>query len=147
MNMWLLIYAEIKVSKQAIGLIHALYKWRSVQSTGACYPDQGWFGKNLGCGWYIFLFFFIPLRVWLRTVHDCHHAQCPLPLSIVIRMGVIRQSNLPACLAGVQLYENTLRHLYHKADETDRQNGWHLYQCEVFSTRAKWKECLLHTCV
>ena len=53
---------------------------------------------------YIFLFFLFPLWVWLGTVQDCHHAQCPLPLSIVIRMRLaIRQSKLPACLAEVQL--------------------------------------------
>ena len=40
---------------------------------------------------------FIPLWVWLGTLKDCHHAQCPLPLSIVIRMRlVIRQSKLPS---------------------------------------------------
>ena len=55
----------------------------------------------------IFLFFFIPLWVWLGTLQDC---QCPLPLCIVIRMRlVIRQAKLPACLAGVQLtHQNTL---------------------------------------
>ena len=53
---------------------------------------------------YIFLIFFIPLWVWLGTLQDCQCAQCPLPLSIVIRMRlVIRQSKLPACLAEVQL--------------------------------------------
>ena len=54
---------------------------------------------------YIFLFLLLfPLWVWLGTVQDCHHAQCPLPLSIVIRMRLaIRQSKLPACLAEVQL--------------------------------------------
>ena len=52
---------------------------------------------------YIFLFCLL-LWVWLGTVQDCHHAQCPLPLSIVIRMRLaIRQSKLPACLAEVQL--------------------------------------------
>ena len=64
---------------------------------------------------YIFLFFFIPLWVWLGTLQDCQYAQCPLPLSIVIRMRlVIRQSKLPACLAEVQLaYQNILWHLSH----------------------------------
>ena len=53
---------------------------------------------------YIFLFLLFPLWVWLGTVQDCHHAQCPLPLAIVIRMRLaIRQSKLPACLAEVQL--------------------------------------------
>ena len=58
---------------------------------------------------YIF-HFVIPLWVWLGALPDCDHAQCPLPLSIVIRMRlVIRQSKLPACLADVQLaQENTL---------------------------------------
>ena len=59
---------------------------------------------------YIFLFFLIPLWVWLGTLQDCQCAQCPLPFSIVIRMRlVIRQSNLPAWLAEVQLvHQNTL---------------------------------------
>ena len=62
---------------------------------------------------YISNFFFIPLWVWLRTLQDCRYAQCPLPLSIVIRMRlVIRQSKLPACLAEVQLaHQNILWHL------------------------------------
>ena len=64
---------------------------------------------------YIFLILFIPLWVWLVTLQDCQYAQCPLPLSIVIRMRlVIRQSKLPACLAEVQLaHQNTLWHLSH----------------------------------
>ena len=64
---------------------------------------------------YIFLIFFIPLWVWLGTLQDCQYAQCPLPLSIVIRMRlVIRQSKLPACLAEVQMaHQNTLWHLIH----------------------------------
>ena len=64
---------------------------------------------------YIFLFFLIPLLVWLATLQDCQYVQCPLPLSIVIRMRlVIRQSKLPACLAEAQLaHQNTLWHLSH----------------------------------
>ena len=64
---------------------------------------------------YIFLFFFFPLWVWLGTLQDCQYAQCPLPLSIVIRMRlVIRQSKLPACLAEMQLaHQNILWHLSH----------------------------------
>ena len=42
--------------------------------------------------------------VWLGTLQDCNHAQCPLPLCIVIRMRlVIRQSKLSACLGEMQL--------------------------------------------
>ena len=61
----------------------------------------------------IHLPFFIPLWVWFGTLQDCQYAQCPLPLSIVIRMRlVIRQSKLPASLAEVQLaLQNTLWHL------------------------------------
>ena len=48
---------------------------------------------------YIFVLFFIPLCVWLGTLQDCQYAQCPLPLSIVIRMRlVIRQSSQHALL-------------------------------------------------
>ena len=71
---------------------------------------------------YIFLFFFIPLWVWLGTLQDCQYAQCPLPLSIVIRMRlVIRQSKLPVCLAEVQLaHQNILWHLKSQPGENDR---------------------------
>ena len=64
---------------------------------------------------YIFLFFFFLLWVWLGTLQDCQYAQCPLPLSIVIRMRlVIRQSKLPACLAEMQLaHQNIIWHLSH----------------------------------
>ena len=69
---------------------------------------------------YIF-HFFIPLWVWLGTSQDCHHAQCPLPFSIAIRMRLVfRQSKFPACLAEVQLaHENTLWHLCHRTGEID----------------------------
>ena len=111
-----------------------LYKLRSVQSAGTCYPGQGWFVR---CTWqiqprpgwhvpifctdlnllaYIFLIcFLIPLWVWLGNLQDCQYAQCPLPFSIVIRMRlVMKQTKLPACLAEVQLaHRNTLWHLSH----------------------------------
>ena len=114
-----------------------------MQNTGTCYPGLGWICQvHLGFGLsasaqvpdkpalalgsmspysaqilicfiaYIFFFFF-PLWVWLGTVQDCHHAQCPLPLSIVIRMRLaIRQSKLPACLAEVQLAFKILSGIY-----------------------------------
>ena len=87
---------------------------------------------------YIFLVFFVPLWVWLGTLQDCQYAQCPLPLSIVIKMRlVIRQSKLPACLAEVQLaHQNTLA-FKSQPGENDWYNGWNLYQWEVFSTRTK----------
>ena len=74
---------------------------------------------------YIF-HFFIPLWVWLGTLQDCQYAQCPLPLSIVIRMRlVIRPSKFPACLAEVQLaHQNTIWHLCPRlvklTDKTDK---------------------------
>ena len=106
-----------------------------MQNTGACYQGLGWICQvhllpetSLGLGSisrysaqilicfiaYISIFF-IPLWVWLGTLQECQHAQCPLPLSIVIRMRlVIRQSKLPACLAEMQLaHQNTLWHLCH----------------------------------
>ena len=101
------------------------------------------FCTDLICFIAYILNFFIPLWIWLGTLQDCHHAQCPLPLSIVIRMRlVIRQSKLPACLADVQLaHENTLAFM--------PQNWWNwfikwvkLYQWEVFSTRTEWMEIL-----
>ena len=70
---------------------------------------------------YIFLFFFIPLWVWLGTLQDCQCAQCPLPLSIVIRMRlVIRQSKLPACLAEVQLVHQNTPAFKSQPGENDR---------------------------
>ena len=41
---------------------------------------------------YVFLHFFIPLWVWLGTLQDYQYAQCPLPLSIVIRMRLVIMS-------------------------------------------------------
>ena len=76
----------------------------------------------------VYIFHFsIPLWVWLGTLQDCHHAQCPLPLSIMMRMKlVIRQSNLPACLAEFQLaHLNTLWHLAFWWN-SQIKNGWHL---------------------
>ena len=72
-----------------------------------------------------YIFYLFPLWVWLGTLHDCHHAQCPLPLSIVIRMRLVsRQSKLPACLAEGQLaHENTLWHLCPRTGElTDKMD-------------------------
>ena len=65
--------------------------------------------QNLIC-FIAFPIVFIHLWLCLGTLQDCHHAQCPLPLSIVIKMRLdIRQSKLPACLAEVQLaHEHSL---------------------------------------
>ena len=110
-----------------------VYKWRPVQigrSPGV--PDK--FNRGLGSMSrysaqilicfiaYIFQVYFFPLWVSLGTLQGCHYAQCPLPLSIVIRMRlVIRQSKLPACLAEVQLaHVNTLWHLCHRTGQIDR---------------------------
>ena len=112
-----------------------LYKLRSVQNTGTCYPGLGWicqvhlgFGlSSLGLGsmpsvFYTdlnlfysmhFPFLFILLWVCLGTLQDCYHAQCPLPLPIVIIMRlIIRHSMLPACLALVQQAHETLSDIY-----------------------------------
>ena len=70
------------------------------------------------------IFFFYSSVGLVGTLQDCYQAdaQCPLPLSIVIRMRlVIRQSKLPACLAVVQLaHVNTFRHLCLRTGEIDR---------------------------
>ena len=72
-------------------------------------PAEAWvpclvFCTDLNLFYSIHSLFFIPLWVWLGTLQDCIHAQCPLSLTIVIRMRlVIRQSKLPACLAEVRL--------------------------------------------
>ena len=58
----------------------------------------------------IFLLFYSSVGL-VGTLHGCH--QCPLPLSILIRMSlVIRQSNLPACLAEGPMDESTLSGIY-----------------------------------
>ena len=74
--------------------------------------SMSWYSAQICFIAYIF-HFFIPLWAWLGTLHDCQYAQCPLPLSVVIRMRlVIRQSKFPACLAEVQLaHQNTLWYL------------------------------------
>ena len=61
-----------------------------------------------------YIFHFYSSLVWLGTLQDSNYAQCPLQLSIVIRMRlVIRQSKLPGCLADVQLaHEKTLSVIY-----------------------------------
>ena len=72
-----------------------------------------------------YIIHFIPLWGWLGTLQDCQYVQCPLPLSIVIRMRlVIRQSKLPACLAEVQLaHQNTIWHLcYRLVKLTDKMD-------------------------
>ena len=89
-----------------VSLNQLLYKLRSVQNTGTCYPGQGWFDRNLGWGYspgvpdkssrglgsmsrysaqilicfiaHIFLICFIPLWVWLGTLQDYQYAQCPV---------------------------------------------------------------------
>ena len=125
-----------------------LYKLRSVQNTGTYYPGQGWFVRLIGLSpgapdkssrglgsmsrysaqilicsiAYIFHSCFIPVWVSLGTLQDCQHAQCPLPLSIVIGMRLaIRQSKLPACLAEVQLaHQSTFWHLIPQTGEIGR---------------------------
>ena len=98
---------------------------------------------------YIFQFLFIPLWVCLGTLQDCQYAQCPLPLSIAIRMRlVIRQSKLPACLAVVQLaHQNTLWDLCHRLVKlTDK---W-MKSVSIGNFQNKNQvnsmESLLHTC-
>ena len=39
-----------------------------------------------------YIFLFIPLVVWFRTLQDCQNGQCPLPLSILIRKRVGHQT-------------------------------------------------------
>ena len=73
---------------------------------------------------YIF-YFFIPLSVWLGTLQDCNHTECPLPLSIVIRMRlVIRQLKFPACLAEVQLAHEINSLAFMPQDWWNRQIKW-----------------------
>ena len=60
----------------------------------------------------------------LGILQDWQYAQCPLPLTIVIRMRlVLRQSKLPACLADVQLaHQNILWHLSEPGKLTDKMD-------------------------
>ena len=119
-----------------------LYKLRSVQNTGTCYPGQGWFVRNLGWGrqteakvnltnpaeaWVAFpvfctslIFFYSIYFPFLYSsaglvgnLQDCQHAQCPLPLSIVIRVRrVIRQSNSQHALLRCSWPMRTLSGIY-----------------------------------
>ena len=75
--------------------------------------------------------------------------QCPLPLSIVIRMRLlIRQSNLPACLAWskLQQYESTLWHLCHRNGETDRKKMIQSISMGRFSVQKQSELTTFHTC-
>ena len=98
-----------------------------MKNTDTSYPGQDWFVRNLDWGrcvpdksnrglgsmsrcsaqilicFIAYIFHFYSSVGLVGTLQDCHHAQCPLPLSIVIKMGmVIGQSYIPACLAEVQ---------------------------------------------
>ena len=71
---------------------------------------------------YIFSIF-ISLWVWLGTLQNCHHAQCPLPLFIVIRMRLlsahqtIKSPSMPCWGAAGR---NTLWHSCHRTGEISR---------------------------
>ena len=71
---------------------------------------------------YIFQFS-ISLWVWLGTLQNCHHAQCPLPLFIVIRMRLlsahqtIKSPSMPCWGAAGR---NTLWHSCHRTGEISR---------------------------
>ena len=71
---------------------------------------------------YIFQFS-ISLWVWLGTLQNCHHAQCPLPLFIVIRMRLlsahqtIKSPSMPYWGAAGR---NTLWHSWHRTGEISR---------------------------
>ena len=96
---------------------------------------------------FIAYIFSISLWVWLGTLQNCHHAQCPLPLLSEWGCSVlIRQSNLPACLAEGQ-QEETLSgihatELVKLADKMDE-----ICISGKFSVQepSKWR-FLLHTC-
>ena len=148
-----------------------LYKFRSVQSTRTCYPGQGWFVRNLTgvpdkssrglasrsrysaliliCFIEYIFHFLIPLWVSLGSLQDCHHAQYPLPLSTVIRMRlVIRQSKLPACLAGVQLAHEWKHSLaFMPQDWWNWQIKWTKYvSMGSYQYRKQVNGEFLHTC-
>ena len=71
---------------------------------------------------YIFSIF-NSLWVWLGTLQNCHHAQCPLPLFIVIRMRLlsthqtIKSPSMPCWGAAGR---NTLWHSCHRIGEISR---------------------------
>ena len=71
---------------------------------------------------YIFQFS-ISLWVWLGTLQNGHHAQCPLPLFIVIRMRLlsahqtIKSPSMPCWGAAGR---NTLWHSWHRTGEISR---------------------------
>ena len=83
---------------------------------------------------YIF-HYFIPPWVWQETLQDCHHAHCPLPLSIVIRM-TIRQLNLPACLENpkwlTRIFSEMNRSIIPCYSYKRSQLQQHIYYCYIF---------------
>ena len=72
---------------------------------------------------FIAYIFSISLWVWLGTLQNCHHAQCPLPLFIVIRMRLlsahqtIKSPSMPCWGAAGR---NTLWHSCHRTGEISR---------------------------
>ena len=72
---------------------------------------------------FIAYIFSISLWVWLGTLQNCHHAQCPLPLFIVIRMRLlsahqtIKSPSMPCSGAAGR---NTLWHSCHRTGEISR---------------------------
>ena len=72
---------------------------------------------------FIAYIFSISLWVWLGTLQNCHHAQCPLPLFIVIRMRLlsahqtIKSPSMPCWGAAGR---NTHWHSCHRTGEISR---------------------------
>ena len=85
---------------------------------------------------------FVGLVGNLAEMPPCTQSLLPLAIAIKMRL-LIRQSNLPACLAEVQQHENILWQLCHRTGEIGRWSGWNIYQWEVFNTGANWMESFI----
>ena len=140
-----------------------IYKLRSVQNTGTCYPGQGWFVRNLGWGLgsmyrysaqilicfiaCIFHFFYSSVGL---VENFAGLPVCTLPSAAVhcnqngIGHQTIKTPSMP-CWGAACPSKHSLAFMP-RTGEIDRKNGWNLNRWEVFSTRTELMESLLLTC-
>ena len=78
---------------------------------------------------YIFLFFFIPLWLWLGTLQDCQDSTVP---SAIVHCNQNESSDNQSSQHGLLRCSWPIKTLYvafrSQPGENDRWNGWNLYQ-------------------